>query len=490
MEPVPSPLDRPRADAPDDSPMAADDDRPSLPGAEISTSGVADRIARGMAAGLGGVALTLLIQLVSVPVLLGAWGVPVYGEWLVLSAFPTYLALSDLSFSSVAGNSMVMLEAQGNRSEVIRLGRHVWSIVTLTTGIGVVAAIVIAFAFGGAFGTDAAIASSEARLVLLILFIQVALTNQHGVLDAWYRASGRYPLGASMYQLGRLTGFGALIVAALLGARPATAAGAFLAGSAVGFAVSWLVLRRAVPWSSFALERPHGETVRRLLVPGAAFMILATANAISVQGMTIAVGVVLGASSVVIFTTARTVTRFVSLTIGAVGSSSWPELSRSVGRGDLQEARAILRGATQVSLAIALSLAAVLAILGNRIIGWWTRGAVDPPQDVLLLLLLVVVLNAIWWVPASVLAATNRHQQMAVLYLAATLAAVLAAVPLMSVFGLVGPALSLLASDVFLVVAVLPVALRMVNDAPGRFLRALLDAAGAIRRMRATARSA
>ena len=71
------------------------------------------RIRRGFAANIAGNGVTVLGQLLTVPVLLSAWGTATYGEWLVLAAIPTYVALSDLSFSRVAGNSMVMLEAQG-----------------------------------------------------------------------------------------------------------------------------------------------------------------------------------------------------------------------------------------------------------------------------------------------------------------------------------------------------------------------------------------
>lgn len=155
------------------------------------TGGASRRIVRGLAANIGGMGVTLVFQIVSVPVLLAAWGVPTYGEWLVLSAVPTYLALSDLSFSSVAGNSMVMLVAQGRRGDAIILGRRLWSIVTVTTGIAVLAAMVIALMFGSAFGGGAAIPASEARVVLFALFLQVAIGNQYGVLDAWYRAGGK-----------------------------------------------------------------------------------------------------------------------------------------------------------------------------------------------------------------------------------------------------------------------------------------------------------
>ena len=200
-----------------------------------SGSGPAGRIARGLAANTGGVAVTVLIQLLTVPVLLAAWGVDVYGEWLVLSAIPTYVALSDLSFSSVAGNSMVMLVAQGRSADAVKLGRHLWSIVTLMTGIAVLAAVAIALLFSGSFGRDGTIAASEAGVVLAALFLRVALGNQYGVFDAWFRAGGRYPLGVTLGQVMRLLEFGALVSAVLIGAGPGTAAISMLAGSVAGF---------------------------------------------------------------------------------------------------------------------------------------------------------------------------------------------------------------------------------------------------------------
>jgi O-antigen/teichoic acid export membrane protein len=444
-------------------------------------SGAAGRIGRGLAANIGGMGVTIVIQLVSVPVFLAAWGVPTYGEWLVLSAVPTYVALSDLSFSSVAGNSMVMLVAQGKRTDAVILGRRLWAIVTLMTGVVVLAAVAIALVFGGAFGSGAAIPASEARMVLVALFLQVAVGNQYGVLDAWYRAGVRYPLGITMRQLGRLLEFGALMGVVLLGARPGTAAIAFLAGSVAGFAVSFVVLRRAVPWSTFRPERPHFQTFRELLAPGVAFMAFPMGNALSLQGFTIVVGATLGTAAVVVFSTTRTITRIALQAMGSIGGAIWPELSRSVGSGRLDEARAILRRSVQLALAASLSLVLGLVLFGVAIIRWWTHGLVDPPVLLLFILLLVIVANSTWNTLCTVLVATNRHRRLAVVYLSGTIAAVLGAVPLSSAFGLAGAAIALFAIDTAMVAYVFPVALRVVQDSPVQFLRALLDVRGAVR---------
>ncbi len=453
-------------------------------------AGAAGRIARGLAANIGGMGVTLIIQLVSVPVFLAAWGVPTYGEWLVLSAVPTYVALSDLSFSSVAGNSMVMLEAAGKHQDAVMLGRRLWSIVTVMTGIVVLAAVAIALAFSGALGSGAAIPASEAQTVLVALFLQVAVGNQYGVLDAWYRAGGRYPLSATLRQLGRLFEFGALMGAVLLGAGPGAAAIAFLAGSVAGFGVSWVVLRRAVTWAVFRPERLHLQTFRDLLVPGVAYMAFPIGNALSIQGMTIVVGTNLGVAAVVVFATTRTVTRVALQAMGALGNSIWPELSRTVGGGHLDEARVILRRATQLAIAASLSLVVGLAVFAPAMIRWWTHGAVEPPKDLLYPLLLVVVCNTFWHTVFLVLLATNRHKRVAAVYLLGTATALLGAVPLTAVFGLTGAAISLLVIDVAMAGVVLPSSLQVTGDSPGAFVRALADVPGAVRRARASMKAA
>lgn len=466
----------------------------AVPGAEPSArgpraSGAAGRIARGMAANIGGMGVTLLIQLISVPVLLSAWGVPTYGEWLVLSAVPTYVALSDLSFSSVAGNSMNMLEAAGKHAEAVTLGRRLWSIVTVTTGIAVLAAIAIALVFGGVFGRGAAIPPSEAQIVLVALFLQVAVGNQYGVVNAWFVAGGRYPLSATLRQFGRLLEFGALMGAVLLGARPGAAAGVFLVGSVVGFGLSWVALRRAVPWSTFRPERPHLQTFRELLAPGMAFMAFPIGNALSIQGLTIVIGSTLGVAAVVVFSTTRTVTRVALQAMSVINIATWPELSRSIGAGHLAEARAILRRSTQLSLAASLSLTACLAVIGTAIVRLWTHELVSPPAVLLYLLLLVMIGDSLWAPLSTALLATNHHIRLAVVYLLGTVVALLGAVPLSSAFGLPGTAAALLAIDITMVAYTLPAALQIVEDAPGGFLRAMLDVSDGVRSAISTGRS-
>jgi O-antigen/teichoic acid export membrane protein len=445
------------------------------------SEGAIGRITRGLAANLAGNGITTVIQVVSVPVFLANWGVPTYGVWLVLSAIPTYLALSDLSFSTVGGNSMILLEAAGNRNAAVALGRQVWSIVTIVTGAVVLATIAIVLAVGSLVPPDAAIPSPEVRVVLSALFLQVAVSNQFAVLDAWYRTGGRYALGIAFRQIGRLVEFGFLITVVMLGGSPATAAIAFLIGSVLGFGASLLALRRAVPWSTFRPERPRQRTVRELLGPGLGFMAFPLGNVISVQGFIIVVGSTLGAAAVVVFSTTRTVTRVALQIMMSINLSIWPELSRSIGSQRFDEARSILRRSVQLSLAASGCLAVALTLAGPAAIRWWTHGVVGPPMELLYILLLVMIADSLWFTLTTPLVATNRHTRMAIVYLASTTAALLLALALAPPFGLPGAAIALLAIDVGMVVYVLPAALGVVHDNPATFMHGLLDLRGAVR---------
>jgi O-antigen/teichoic acid export membrane protein len=447
------------------------------------------RILRGLTVNVAGNGLTVLIQLVTVPLLLTAWGVDTYGEWLVLSAIPLYVALSDLSLSSAAGNTMTMLESRGQRDETIRLGREVWSLVLIASIAAVLGAIALGSFLVGLGADGSSIPVDEARLVLVALFAQTIVVNQFGVLDAWYRAGLRYPLGVTLRQVGRLVEFGSLATAVIVGAQPGGAAVAVLVGSTAGFVVSLLVLRRAVPWTRVGPARPRASTFRGLLKPGLAFLAFPLSNTLSVQGLVIVVGSVLGSAAVVVFATTRTLTRVVTQLLSSINLAIWPELSRSIGGGDLGQARQIQRRSVQLALLVSGFAAIVLLLFGPTIIETWTRGMVDPPLDLLAVLVLVVVVNSFWFTLTTPLVATNRHSRMAVVYLVSTAVAVVLAVPLASRFGVVGAAGALLAIDVGMTFYVLPAALRLVQDTPNAFVRGVIDLRGALRTVRAIATS-
>ena len=84
-----------------------------------------NRLIKGIGANAYGQAITVLIQLVSIPLFIQHWGVSLYGEWLILSALPAYLSMSDFGLGAVAGNSMVIKMAQNDKAGALAIYRSV-----------------------------------------------------------------------------------------------------------------------------------------------------------------------------------------------------------------------------------------------------------------------------------------------------------------------------------------------------------------------------
>jgi len=66
------------------------------------------RIIAGMGANSFGMAITIGIQLISLPLFLHYWNTSTYGVWLMLSAIPAYLSMADVGMVTAAGNRMNM----------------------------------------------------------------------------------------------------------------------------------------------------------------------------------------------------------------------------------------------------------------------------------------------------------------------------------------------------------------------------------------------
>src|ERR1700733_2296211 len=92
---------------------------------------VTSRLMRGISATALGPLVKAGIQLASVPLLLHSWGPSKYGDWLLLSAVPTYLTFSDLGFGASSGSDMTLRVAVGDRDGALATFQSSWSLLSV-----------------------------------------------------------------------------------------------------------------------------------------------------------------------------------------------------------------------------------------------------------------------------------------------------------------------------------------------------------------------
>ena len=450
---------------------------PEQPAAAPAPSGghasVRGRVLRALGAGVMGQGIAVVMQLVSVPLFLSNWGTALYGEWLILSALPTYLAMSDVGFAVAAGNDMAMRVARGDRDGALEVYQSVWVLTGLIAAAVSVVAVALAWlAPLGPLGLRLE-TGVEARLALSLLAAHVILGLQASVLGVGLRSTG-FNATSIMFSNGqRVLELGALAAAALLSRSVAVAAAAFLLSRVAGLAVSYARLRRLAPWLRLGSAHARLATIRALAGPAVTFMAFPLGHAIGLLGMVSVVGVALGPLAVPVLTTHRTLGNIVFSMTSLVSNSIWPEMSAAVGSGNEPLARALHRRACQAATWAGLAAGVVLLVVGGPLLATWTRGKIDYLPGFFGWVLAAVVVRSLWYTSSVVLMATNRHQAVARWYVAVSGAALLLAAALLRPWGLPAVGVALCVIDACMLAVVLPRSLKTLQDTGRGFMGAV-----------------
>ena len=372
-------------------------------------STMAQRIVAGVGANAFGQIVTIAIQLASLPLFLKYWDLPKYGTWLMLSAIPAYLSMADVGMVTAASNKMTMAAGRADLFGANRTFQSALAFMTIACSTLVFTAVLFAifFPLPKGYGTDECMA-------LGALFLGVLCTLFGGLPEALFKATGRYALGNFLASLSRLGEWGgAAYGLAAFGTFTAVASCALLARFISLVLVIALSCRdsRGIEWGFAQASRSEVKSIVR---PALSFMAFPLSNALIFQGLTLVVGVLLGASAVAIFNTYRTVARVATQATGIFSHALWSEFARLFGSGGANAVRTMYRRAAVLGLLMAIGLSTVLYLVGPYLLQTWTHGEVTFNPDLMLLMLGYAAVAGAWHVPRVLLMSTNEHGKLAI----------------------------------------------------------------------------
>jgi len=217
------------------------------------------------------------------------------------------------------------------------------------------------------------------------------------------------------------------------------------------------------------------DAVRYCLRKGLAFCLFPLGNAFFLQGSLLAVNAALGDQSVVVFGTARTLTRSVRQVINIINQSTWPEFSHLFGAQDWERTRRLHRLSVQISLFASVAMIMGLVGVGPWMYGWWTANHLTIDRTLLVLFLLPALTNSLWFTSSVVLIASNRHEALAWRYILGSIITVPACYYLSRIFGISGAAISLVPIDILLIFYVVKASIFLSQDTWYSFFISLFD---------------
>ena len=362
-------------------------------------------------------AVTFTVQLGGVPLFLYAWGAPLYGEWLVLTALPPWLVCSGLGLTNANINEVAMRSAEGDLHEALRAFQTTWVAVTtlsLFTASILLAGVVLA-PLADWFGFST-LAVGDATLIVMLLLAHVLLGMQAEVAAAGLYASGSYGLHAFISASTRLIAFALVATLLVFGGSPVGAAVAMAAAECVGLLATIWVARRHSPWMHYGTSHASRATLRRLAAPSAGFVGLAAGNALLLQGPVLIIGTVVGPVAVALFATLRVAARTVMVVGNVALATLRPEMSLAYGEGDVHRLRLLHTRGIQLALWFGLVGIVIVVGLGPPLLAEWTVGRIAIDRHLLAWLAAGAAATLLWAGATAALHATNRHQEVALQY--------------------------------------------------------------------------
>lgn len=413
------------------------------------------RLIFGVASMAYGKFVSAAIQLAMVPALASAWGVALFGQWLMLATIPAFLAASDFGMGTAAGNRMIGEVARSEESEALTTFQSgFWSILICTGTIGTAVIAAVMMIPDHLLGLNEGMTGSEAREVLVVLILFGLLALQGSLFMAVMRAQGAFARSTTWEATIQLAEGAAVISVALSGREPIHAAFAYLTVRGVGVTGHVLLARRHARWLSVGLAHFRMDRARELLRPALAAMMLPLSTAGLLQGTALAVGAAAGAAAVPVFTSLRTLSRVVLQVLMTINLPILPEFTGQFARGNREWIARATAGIASFNAFAGLVGAVALGLLGEWLLEWWTGGRIVAPLAMIWLTAAAIAANTLWNPMSNLLLAVNRHLGFANIYVGASCLTVALTYVAVVQFGVTGAAATILLMDLFMLVIV------------------------------------
>jgi O-antigen/teichoic acid export membrane protein len=410
------------------------------------------RIVRSSSANGLGLLARLANQLLIVPILILGWSAELYGEWLLISTIPTFLALSDFGFIAAGSNELAKRASQGTREEtqsfydLYSVSFQRWSFMLAL----VITICSFLIPFTQLMGLKL-ISPVESAQIFILLSISAIIAQNSLSLLAGLRVQGKFHIGLLTRALFALTQilFTWLLVS-FFNASPVILAMSMLFFSIIQYVTEWFILKNSGLYQKanpFIWRYKGSETMRPYLLMGLELMLMPLAQALVLQGSIILIGKFLGPIAVAVYATHRTLAR----TSASLLQIFTVPLRAEAGMLQKEDDKPLLTEVTsslsRITLWLSLITSFGLILLGSWIFSIWTQEKLIYNPELFIILLIAVIFESLWRVPTSIRLGSNRHKPVAWGYFFLSLIGLLLATYLSIDYGVEGVALGLCLVD-------------------------------------------
>lgn len=360
--------------------------------------------------------VTLAVQIITVPFLINFWGLELFGTWVILTAIPTYLALSDFGFTFIAKNNMSMFVASGNRQQALITFQ---SIFLLLIGICLILGIflylcVISIPFDQILNIGK-LSIESARSVLLLQFSAVLIYQFFLLNCAGLRCEGFAVTETLLAATGRLLEAVSIVIIASSGFGLVEASFSILIVRVLFLLISYLIIKIKISWLNFNYRAAQKDRIRELAGPSLSYMLVPITNALMIQSPIVVLGAFSTPTLVAMFSVSRTVARLGMSGANMLSYAFTPEYSYAWGEKNLSRFKKALNYHFKLlALGMVVYITISLFFIVD-IVGMLSKEHIKADFLLCLLLSLAVTIEMLWVTFFTPLVAVNHHKKLPII---------------------------------------------------------------------------
>lgn len=384
--------------------------------------------------------------LVMIPVLIAAWGLSVYGDWIVLTAVASFASLASVGVIQASTAEIMLTIGAGKHEEASRIS------VTTIVGIAGAAVLISAVAFVLFSVSDPAVlfgistmTTGDASVVIMLVLASIVLAFSISPLSAALSVVVGAAMSTTVSALVKAAEFLTISAVALAGGGPKSAAVVLVGSVAANVAAHVILIRRYVPWLRFDLRLFDYRAFRELLHPSLGQMLLyASVNLLAIQLPRIILAHIAGTVSVAIFTVMTTYVRSGRMLTSFISQSVQVELPRAFAENRRDVVADLLQNLCRVQVWASLLAMMVLMAFSAQLFPLLTHGSIAFDAHLFIALAIGAIIGAYVDALNSLLLGINQVFAIAIAHSAATIFALLLGSALIPSFGIVPLALALI----------------------------------------------
>lgn len=347
----------------------------------------------------------------TVPMMIRAWGVGGFGEWIALGAVSSYFGYANLGLVTTAGNEMIMALGAADlprARKAFQMAVNVALYLVLPL-LALVAAAVALLPLESLLNLKV-VTHAEAVLIVALASAQLWFATLRGIVAGSLYAQGSYSLAYVLTGIAKLAELAALgIVVGVLQLNLTSAAFTVCAIALLDLTVITVLARR----SRFRPSPDPRHFDRSWLLshvkPSIGFLLSDFATqGVLVQGPRVVLSMVLGGPAVAVYAVYATAMRLTDQIVQMVAMPLHVEIAYSAGQNDLRRTYGLIVFGTQFGWIALLGVSCGLLLLGPFVFGLWTRGQIGFDHLLMSCFLCMAAANLLGRISAEALISTNR----------------------------------------------------------------------------------